>query len=444
MSRLYLEGFTRQIRENGVRLLKFDNLLDRCDEPGHDHLPGDYSTEPICNHIIQLYRDLDRLCPEVMIMLYWRYQSPWWLEHADTLFDIGTKIEAASFAPWPTFRARDSVTRRLDEARWMVKDIPTVGWDPLGIWLSDWPWNSCIGKETWQTGMVMDLCRGQLLAQLWSDAPVLTPPERAQAAEFIALLKARPECFANSRFILGNPWKNEPYGYCCSDGRRAFLAINNGVLRDTTVELGFGPALGLPQGKRWDLYRRYPRPAQLRQGGQDFATSARLALRAMEIVLLEVVPQGEAPTLDRKFDIQEMPATFAEATAALTLQEQGAGSRPTAEWRVLDPAEKLFRQSGEVPATKTGGLLAISIELKQGAHPFYIHHRDGNLKFSGTFNEKPAAFLPVVGNGWYQAAWQTWRLAVPASEKPQRFDFQIHSDVPADVKYRVSAHFVPQ
>ena len=117
VSRLYLEGFTRQIRENGVRLLKFDNLLDRCDEPGHDHLPGDYSTEPICNHIIQLYSDLDRLCPDVMIMLYWRYQSPWWLERADTLFDIGTKIEAASFAPWPTFRARDSVTRRLDEAR---------------------------------------------------------------------------------------------------------------------------------------------------------------------------------------------------------------------------------------------------------------------------------------------------------------------------------------
>ena len=124
VNRLYLEGYTRQIKENGVRLLKFDNLLDRCDEPNHEHLPGEYSTEPICNGIIQLYRDLDRLCPDVMIMLYWRYQSPWWLEHADTLFDSGTKIEAASFAPWPTFRARDSVTRRLDEARWMVKDLP--------------------------------------------------------------------------------------------------------------------------------------------------------------------------------------------------------------------------------------------------------------------------------------------------------------------------------
>jgi hypothetical protein len=444
VSRLYLDGFSRQIRENGVRLLKFDNLLDRCDEPGHDHLPGDYSTEPICNHIIQLYRELDRLCPDVMIMLYWRYQSPWWLEYADTLFDIGTKIEAASFAPWPTFRARDSVTRRLDEARWMVKDIPPIGWDSLGIWLSDWPWNSCIGKEAWQTGMLMDLGRGQLLAQLWSDAPVLTPPERAQAAEFIALVKARPECFVNSRFILGNPWKNEPYGYCCSDGRRAFLAINNGVCHDTTVELNLGPAWGLPGGRRWDLYRWYPRPVQLRPGEQGFASSARLLLQAMDIILLEVVPHGESPTLNRKFDVQELPATFAEPTRTLTLREQEPGSKPAAEWAALSPAEKLFRRRGEVPPTKTGGILAVSVELKQGPHPLYIHHRDGKLKFSGTLDEKPAAFQAVVGNGWYQAAWQTWRLPVSPGEKPRRLDFQIDSDLPADVEYRISAHFMPE
>jgi hypothetical protein len=430
--------------ENGVRLLKFDNLLDRCDEPNHAHRPGDYSTEPICNNIIQLYRDLDRLCPDVMIMLYWRYQSPWWLEHADTLFDIGTKIEAASFAPWPTFRARDGVTRRLDEARWMVKDLPLVGWDPLGIWLSDWPWNSCVGKEAWQTGMVMDLCRGHLLAQLWSDTPVLTPPERAQAAEFIALLKARPECFSQSRFILGSPWKNEPYGYCCSDGRRAFIAINNGVWRDTPIELDLGPAWGLPAGERWNVYRWYPNPAQLREDERGFAASAKLTLRAMDIVLLEVVPHGEAPTLNRKFDVQVLPAGFAEASSVRALQERTPRTQKAAEWKALAPVEKRFQMIGEVPPTKLGGILAISADVKQGAHPLYIHQRDGHFKFAGSLNGKPATFQPVVGNGWYPAAWQTWRLAVSPSEKPQPFEFQLSSDLPAGVEYRIAAHFVPQ
>lgn len=442
--RLYLEGFSKQIRENGVRLLKFDNLLDTCDEPNHGHLPGEYSTEPICNHIIRLYQDLDRLCPDVMIMLYWRYQSPWWLEHADTLFDAGTKIEAASFAPWPTFRARDSVTRRLDEARWMVKDLPPVGWDSLGIWLSNWPWNSCIGKDSWQTGMVMDLCRGQLLAQIWSDTPVLTPPERAQAAEFIALLKARPDCFRNSRFILGNPWKNEPYGYSCSDGRRAFVAINNGVWRDTTIQLNLGPAWGLPANKKWDIYRWYPHPTRLSQDVRGNAPESNLPLRAMDVVLLEVVPNGDAPTLNHKFDTEQAPASPAEPTAELSLRVANKANKPASEWASLNPANRVLQCSGEVPPTKTGGILAVSVEVKQGEHPLYIHHREGKLKFTGNFEGRAAAYQPVVGVGWYQAPWQTWRLFVSSSEKPRPFDLQLQSDLPADVEYRLTAHFVSQ
>jgi hypothetical protein len=623
VNRFYLEGYTRQIKENGVRLLKFDNLLDRCDEPNHEHLPGEYSTEPIVNGIIQLYRDLDRLCPDVMIMLYWRYESPWWLEYADTLFDSGTKIEAASFSPWPTFRARDSVTRRLDDARWMIKDFPMIGWDPLGIWLSNWTWNSCVGKEAWQTGMVMDLCRGHLLAQLWSDTPVLTPPERAQAAEFIALLKARPACFGNSRFILGSPWKNEPYGYCCSDGRRAFLAINNGVWHDSPIELTLGPAWGLPEGKRWDIYRWYPQPAQLRASEEGFASKANITLRATDIVLLEVVPHGESPTLNRHFEIQPVPTELAEPSVELTLNKPKLSSEKEVDWKTLaavemksqggaklaalsdrsilaggenpasdtyrikaatnfnritavrlealpdehlpnrgpgraengnfmlrefslaatprnsvseaqpigirraeasfsqrghggwlieaaidgkpetawgiDPKEGVkheavfelekplesaegvnlefrldhfdrghnlgrfrlsatsaplpihvaslknrFVRQGEVPPTKSGGILAVSVELKQGVHPLYIHHRSGDLEFAGSLDRKPAAFQPVVGGGWYPAPWQTWRLTVKPSEKPQPFEFELSSDLPAEVEYRFSAHFVPQ
>jgi hypothetical protein len=164
----------------------------------------------------------------------------------------------------------------------------------------------------------------------------------------------------------------------------------------------------------------------------------------MEIVLLEVVPHGEAPTLNRKFDVQPMPAAFAEASRTLALHELKPNGQEAAEWRAIDPVVRKFRQRGEVPPTKTGGILTISIELKQGAHPLYIHHRDGHLKFAGALNVQPAAFQPVVANGWYQAAWQTWRLTVSPSDKPQPFDFQIHSDLPVDVEYRVSARFVPQ
>ena len=135
--------------------------------------------------------------------------------------------------------------------------MPPLGKDSLGVWLSDWGWNSSVGKERWQEGFVMDLSRGSLLAQPWSDFAWLSPPERQQMADFVALLRARPACFGNPRFVLGNPWKEEPYGYSLSDGWRAFLALNNCTWKDAALPLTLDHTWGLPDGRTWNLDRRY-------------------------------------------------------------------------------------------------------------------------------------------------------------------------------------------
>ena len=139
----------------------------------------------------------------------------------------------------------------------------------------------------------MDLCRGSLLAQIWTDTNWLTPPERTQLADFIALLKANADCFDNSRPILGSPRKSEPYGYACGNGKRAFLAIHNACLEDKLVTLPLGPACGLPDKDRWDIYRWYPQQDRLKNNGGSFGREARIALRPHEVVLLEVVSSGE-------------------------------------------------------------------------------------------------------------------------------------------------------
>ena len=357
-NRFYIEGYRHQLRENGVRLVKFDNVRLTCSNPDHQHLPGDYSTEPIANALIEFYDSLDRECPDVFIMLYWNYLSPWWLQYADTVFDVGMHMEGASFSPQPALRARDSVARRLDSGRWMLKDWPVLGWDTLGIWLSDWPWNSRIGKQAWQGGVVMDISRGHLLAQLWSDTAYLSPDERRQMADFIALLKARPECLRNSRFILGNPWKVEPYGYCCTDGQRALLAINNGVWQDSVLTLQLNSTWGLPDGKRWHVYRWWPNPAKL---GDTHGSEAIISLRPFDIVLLEVVPAGEAPTLDRQFEQQAISAGFTEPSRQLPITVgKPDQSKPddSVVWTQLNPTG--FRSTGgaQLTAQSDNSLLA--------------------------------------------------------------------------------------
>jgi hypothetical protein len=337
IEQFYREGYRHQLRENGVRLVKFDNALLTCDRTDHEHLPGEYSTEPIENAIIGFLHSLDEESPDVFIMLYWNYRSPWWLLHADTVFDVGMHMEGASFFTLPTLRARDGVTRRLDAGRWMLKDWPALGWDTLGIWLSDWPWNSRIGKVGWQSGVVMDISRGHLLAQLWSDTSYLSPDERREMAELIAVLKARPDCFRNTKFVLGNPWRDEPYGYCGTDGRHAMLAIHNGTWSDNNVTLQLNSQWGLPDNQRWNLYRHWPNPAQL---GEVHEAQANLCLRPFETVLLEAVPVGESNASGRSLPQQPLPGAFRERTQPLGVtvtDPQDASSTSTVVWTTLKP-----------------------------------------------------------------------------------------------------------
>jgi len=364
---MYVEAFRHHIREHGVRCLKFDNLHSVCNNPTHDHLPGVYSTEAIQNAVIDFLHAMDAECPEVFLMLYWGHRSPWWLLHADTLFDSGIGIEAASPSDFPAPFARDSITQKLDQAQWYASDVPALGKDSLGVWLSDWGWNSSVGKERWQEGFVMDLSRGSLLAQPWSDHAWLSPPERQQMADFVALLRAQPGCFGNSRFILGNPWKEEPYGYCLTDGNRAFLALNNCTWSDAVLPLELNGSWGLPDGRAWQLYRWYPDPARL-QGDRDaFGPKAQIALRPFEVVLLEAVPRGEGPSLGRAFATKPIPAGFAEPSRAVAVSVEEHKDQPQAEpdplWKVLRPSA-LRSTGGATLAMQSDGSI-----LASGANP---------------------------------------------------------------------------
>jgi hypothetical protein len=359
---MYRDAFIYHIRNEGIRLIKFDNLHALCcNNPKHDHLPGFYSMEAIYDSVIEFLDALDRECPDVFLMLYWGYRSPWWLLHGDTLFDSGIGIEAATPTSHAAPFVRDSVTQKLDQAQWHSCDVPPLGKDSLGIWLSNWQWNGSVGKERWQEGFVMDMCRGNLLPQVWADNDWLSPPEWRQLADFVALVRAAPKCFANPRFIFGNPWNDEPYGYCCSDGRRAFLAINNCTWQDRSLPLELNSAWGLPDGKRWDLYRWYPEPAQLKGEEGTVGSQTDVFLRPYEVLLLEVVPAGERPSLDRDFAAQPLVTAFAEpsGSANLDVRDMNQGKADDSSiWTVLTPSSAVSKGGATLTKQDDDSILA--------------------------------------------------------------------------------------
>jgi hypothetical protein len=386
------------------------------------------------------------------------------------LFEPGLRIEAASPSKQPALYLRDSITQCLDQAHWFCRDIPHLCKDTLGLWLSDWPWNSMVGTERWQAGFVMEMCRGNLLAQPWSDHDWLTPDERSQMAEFIALLKSQPDCFRNSRFILGNPWKNEPYGYCCTDGRRAFLAINNCTWDCASVALQLNSAWGLADNRHWNIYRWYPSQAQLlgkdRQSFDGRRTS--LALRPFETVLLEIVPAGNLPSVAKRFEEEAWIEHSSEATHRPSLDiGEDAG-----ESHLHLPIEDAARDSGEfdpfvtvveeenlketlstrrtfsvrglLPKDSRRSVFCVAVELERSDGKAFLR-RDNGLFTAATLTVagKEIACIPIIKPYGYPSAWQAWRAMVEASEAERAFAWVITVAARHEIKLRTSAWLIP-
>jgi hypothetical protein len=392
---------------------------------------------------MEALREYDQECPEVFLILYWGYRSPWWLLHGDVLFEPGLNIEAASPSASPTLYVRDGVTVGLDQAQWWCEDLPPLGKDSLGVWLSNWPWNSSIGAERWQEAFIMDICRGSLLAQPWSDWNFLTPPERRQMADFIALLRAHPACFAHPRFVLGNPWKAEPYGYCCTDGKRAFIALNNCTWKDVELPLHLSEEWGLPSGAAWDLYRWYPAPARL-------AADVRcVAMRPFEVVLLEAVPRGTAPSLERVFVADDARASREAPSHAVLLEvRETAGLSPLALPCDVDrkdgtTPQRTFSVAGRLPASQAEGLLVVTLELLK--HDRLLVRADPGRYFaaSARLEGQPAPADAVVRERSYPSGWQAWRVPVTAAARERTFDITVTAAADAETTLRWSGHFIP-
>ncbi|MDK3157858.1 hypothetical protein QPK87_14935 [Kamptonema cortianum] len=452
---LYEDGFRYHIRHNGVRMCKFDNFQAICYNTHHNHLPGIYSTEAIMNAAIDFLGALDNENPDVFLMLYWGYRSPWWLLHGDTLFEPGLCVEAAHPSPSPTPYARDGVTLGLDQAQWFAEDIPPLGKDSLGVWLSDWGWNSKIGKERWQEGFIMDMCRGSLLAQPWGDHGALTTDERRQMGEFIRLLRAHPGVFSRPRFILGNPWKHEPYGYCCTDGRRAFVAIHNATWDSVNVPLELDESWGLPPDKEWDLCRWYPRPAQIARNLRG-GSAKRIQLRPFEAVLIEVIPAGDIPSLGRSFklssDTGENPEGMAQESLRLKTSAAPASKAATLP-RESDEdvkngsvtgVKKAFRITVRIPARKESGLLVLSADrFKKDGSVFQTHYPAREMSLDLRIDGQSVEVEPVLGRFVYPTSWQAWRCKLPPASKSLSVEAIVTVFDPGGVEMRFNARIIP-
>ena len=168
------EAMLYQIQHNGVHGFKLDEVAFYCGRSNHGHLPNKYGVETTMDAFIDTLNAAQAECPDLLVMLYWRFMSPWWLLHADTIYQRGLLMEGSTPSPLPSRITRQSVTVSLDQGHdlnWNC--MPLIGQDSLGVWLSNTRWASWMGAEGWREAWIMDFVRGNMMHQLWGDLSFL-------------------------------------------------------------------------------------------------------------------------------------------------------------------------------------------------------------------------------------------------------------------------------
>jgi len=415
---LYTDAYMHHLRENNVKLCKFDNFFAWCTNPEHDHMPGIYSTQAIQSAAIDFLETLDKTDPDVFLMLYWGYRSPWWLLYGDTLFEPGLLVEAASPGSKPTPFARNGVTRELDVAHQFAKHIPSLGKDSLGIWLSDWGWNSSIGREAWQDAFVMDMARGNLLPQIWSDDGLLNKSQRRELAMFMKLSQHGESAWKSSSPVVGMPANDEPYGYCCSDGEKAYLVIHNATWRDEQVQLELADNANDLLEKPIKIYRLYPRPALLSLDSEtQFESLPTITMRPFETVLLEIVPNGDTPSIERRWKTQAISTEFSNSSKKLKVKS----------YKPKHKKETVTIKGAAPIPPDSQGIGVITCEHTESGVAVNAMNPNQRDELTLKINGQNVRLQPVLGDITYPVPWQAWRFDISASGAPVTAEWKLSS-----------------
>ena len=448
------------IRENNVRLIKLDGGSYSCDEPGHGHLPGRYSTEAMYEKLIEIADSARAIAPDVYIMWYWGLRSPFWALFGDSIFESGLHLEGSGTSAFPTLYYRDSVTLAQDQNAQFAETIPPITKDSLGVWLSDTRWGNFMGKERWKEALVMDLGRGNLLfPNLWGNIYHLSDDEVAFLARLTALVKRNESLFLQRRNILGDPWQNQVYGYAHFQGDHGFLFMNNAHFASRPATLRLDAALGLEAAPNTPVHllSHFPERRQLlRVDGSRFRVGDKvdLWLRPFEVLMVEVRPSGRGKErLPIRSISQEPPAGL-----GVSLSLQTVPLDPGMDIAFADATrfqKKEYRKRSYAfetilpPLAGEPSILAVAVRLREGdAEWRYSPVVVDVVQVLGRIGEQPVQLIPVpdarqFGNTQKAGcSWVMYKTRISPQWSGQRLIIAVHAYLPTGVQAHIQAWVV--
>ena len=412
--------------------------------------------------------------PDLYIMWYWGLRSPFFLLHGDSVFDKQLKMEASNTGDYPTLFLRDGVTLVLDQGAQFAKFVPPMCTDSLGVFITDTWFANSMRKERWRENAIMDLGRGNLLfPQIWGDLNSFSEDDVAFLARIQRVAKQNETLFFKQKRILGDPWKNEVYGYAYFEGAHGLIFMNNADFQARPISLKLGETLGLkaPAGSRLRLRAHFPGQEQLRRKGQEVFMSGdtiQTWLRPFEVAMWEVIPEGEQ-SAGKEFRQRELPAEKPDVDSHRLLLEAEAVQpwmeihfgEPTPEFRspMQRPTLEEFKQMRfekriiarqvMLPALDPQPhVLAILLRFQQDGKPWRHTQPADLVQLKATIGDQLVIrFVPVpsfraIHNTW--SPWLVFRTRMSPKWSSKRLVAALTAYLPPEVQCQVEAWVIPQ
>ncbi len=296
---------TRQLIEDGNLLYyKHDFNSLHCSAEGHGHLPTDrHGYEANLDAELDLLAFERELQPDILLNVTSNvWLSPWWLQHADTIwmcasdFGFDRTFPQLSRREW-AMSYRDAHFHRVYQEQ--HNPTPLSALMTHGIIKGN---RNRLGgpDETlreWADYVAMYYGRGVLLKELYVSPGLLSEEQWRALGSTTRWATDNWRTLEHTRVFGGSPRSGEPYGYAHWDGDRAIIALRNPSYQAMTIRVPVDQTVGFRGPADTSFAAREVYPAHRPLPG-DLAAGAEnpLTLPPCSVTLLELRPEADWPT----------------------------------------------------------------------------------------------------------------------------------------------------
>lgn len=237
-------------RDYSLGYFKWDGFLLSCNEPDHGHLPGIYSREANVATYIDIMKSVREINPRIYLNITsGTWLSPWWLKYADCIWMQGEDYGYQESVPSMNDRAK-AITYK-DAVLWndyrnlhllfpmsslMTHGIIKGRFNLLG--------GANESLDSFSDEVMMYFGRGVMMWELYISPDMLSADEWNAIASLVIWAKANQDVLEKTKMVLGNPLKEEVYGYVHLAKEKGIVLFRNPNAKKQRVNLRLTADLG--------------------------------------------------------------------------------------------------------------------------------------------------------------------------------------------------------